>query len=143
MNFKNYLVGISILLTSAAAFAQPNTFTLDGHFINKSTSTDSKYNFIQGWVWAENGGDYSYIKVDSGIPVNQTFHIPGSSGIYYSIELSNLKGIVHIRLDDPNFFPEPECEWLVSSTTSKANPPQLSSWSTSGCNLTGVYDFSL
>ncbi len=142
MKFKKYLVGISMILASAAACAKPNAMTLDGSFINNTSSS------VGGVVFANDYSDNVYIKI-SGVPMSPSdtssgaFDVVSGIGVTYSIELSSLKSYITMRLVNMNTHPYQMCDWHVDKNTSTANPPVLTYGSEPACTLTGAYNFEM
>jgi hypothetical protein len=142
MNFQKFLIGFSMILTSAAAFAKPNGVTVDGYFINKISSI----NAINGMVAAKDPiSDNAFIQV-AGEPIppgypSDIFNVdPGTTGeVHYSIEVSSLTSYVTMRLLDQNSGQI--CYWIFQPNNPQPqadpnyppNPPV--------CTLSGTYDF--
>lgn len=115
---------------------QPNTITVDGYFINNITS-----GAISGLVQASDYTDNAYIKVaGETIPPGETYHsfdVVKGTGVPYSIEVSNLKDDVTMRLlFDSN--PRQVCFWYFHPNNSV---PEADGKNPPVCMLSGAYDF--
>lgn len=135
---KKYLVGVSMILASAAAFAQPNSVTETGSFINNTFYT------IHGMVQAKDYTDNAYITIaGETIPSGAAYYsfdiAPGKT-VSYSINLTSLNNTVIMRLNDNS---GQFCYWNVLANTMEPvadpnhpnNPPV--------CKLIPSYDYAM
>ncbi len=142
MSLKKYIVGISMILASATAFAKPNAITVDGSLLNYFPAAPT----ISGMMLVKDSTDLANITMtEANVVIPPTngdrvgaYIALGSAGIQYSIVVSNLNNDVMVRLLDSNSGSA--CYWYFHPK----NPvPELdSSQSTPGiCALSGMYDF--
>ena len=139
MNFKKYLTGISMILTSAAAFAQPNSVMLTGYFINSTSSS------FWGMVMPKDNSDNANVQIagetmSPSEPYSRFEVAPRQPGVFYSIELSSLKNYIIMRLIQASDFDQ-ICDWYVFPKTSAKHPPIAAQYNAPECMLTGVYNF--